>query len=164
MATCHIQDRYRQFDMLNKILALLTLFSLYGCSYLTDFYIINASDNTIFVEYKVEDFDLLGPFVSDPYITTMDKNFEHNQEEITETIIRDIKNKTIKCELNPGQSLWLGDDINFNIKSQSDRTKLEKKIVYLKIEIPEGVLSANKSNIVSSLEVFDIHHVGIEIE
>ncbi|TMU55674.1 hypothetical protein [Flagellimonas algicola] len=150
---------------MNKTLIyIIIILTFSGCSYITDFYIINSSDQNISIEYKVKDFELSGPFVSTPYLTKMSRGFEYSSDRNYDSVVVDSINKKVSCKLEKGQSLWFGDDLNFSIKNLQDQQKLKDKIVYLKISIEHGVLMANESNIVSSLTTFDRQHVGIEVE
>lgn len=130
---------------------------------MTDFYVINSSEQSISIEYKVKDFSLSGPFVSNPHIIVMTKNINHSGDKNFDTVILNIEDKMITCKLNPGEALWFGDDLNFSLNNHSDQEKLQSKIEYLKITTSQGVLMANESNIVSSLSEFERQQVGIEI-
>jgi len=150
--------------MHKTLIYIIIILTFSGCSYITDFYIINSSDQNISIEYKVKDFELSGPFVSTPYLIKIGRDFEYSSDRNYDSVVVDSINRTVSCKLEKGQSLWFGDDLNFSINNLQDQQKLKDKIVYLKISIEQGVLMANEPNIVSSLTTFNRQHVGIEVE
>lgn len=137
---------------------------LLGCSYNTDFYIINETNSSITVEYKVSDFSKSGPFVKGAYITKLNSDFKKIDENSTEKVIVDSKNKTVKATLESGESLWFGAELNFSLTNSSHIEILMDKIKFLKINIEEGVLYANRSNIVTSLTKFNNYSIGIRVK
>ena len=152
--------------MIKKILLLLLVLPLIlSCSYSsTDFYIINKTDLPIEVEYKVSGFSKSGPFVKEAFILKLDSDFEQIGEQSTENVTIDIENNTVHAKLESGESLWFGEELNFSLSNEPDKRMLTEKIEFLKITIEEGVLYANKLNIVTSLKTFNHQNVGISLE
>lgn len=151
--------------MIKRLILVLLLFSILfftGCSYLTNFFIINNTDSTIKIEYKVRDLNSVVCFVPFSKITE-----EKNKRKIfrSDSIIEvDSSKNTIVKFLKKGQSLWIGDDINFSMNDPYDKNKLKKNLVYLKIRAANSKINADSSNVENLFKTIDRYNVSIEVK
>ena len=151
---------------MRKIIGLILLLTLTGCSYNTDFYIFNTTDNPITVIYES------GPngrtFVSDPRIVEFDSDFETREikkayEYKTESK-SDSENQIITCELKSGQALWIGNDLNFTLTNPNEALILKENLVELKVEQNGNKLfRVDDRYVIDFFETIDIHTVGIKV-
>lgn len=152
---------------MRKIIGLILLLTLTSCSYETDFYIFNTTENPIFITYEC------GPngdvFVTNPRIVEFDTDFEISEIKIAFEIGTDSKidseHKIITCELKSGQALWIGNDLNFSLNNENDVLILKKNLNELKVEQNgENLFRTDDRYIVDFFETIDRHTVGIKVK
>lgn len=152
---------------MRKIIGLILLLTLTSCSYETDFYIFNTTENPIFITYEC------GPngdvFVTNPKIVEFDTDFEISEIKIAFEIGTDSKidseHKIITCELKSGQALWIGNDLNFSLNNENDVLILKKNLNELKVEQNgENLFRTDDRYIVDFFETIDRHTVGIKVK
>jgi len=152
---------------MKKIIVLLSLLILTSCSYNTDFYIFNTTENPIFVTYEC---GLNGEvFVPNPRIVEFDSDFEileiKKAYEIGIESKSDSENKIITCELKSGQALWIGNDINFSLNDPNDVLILKENLNELKVEQNgEKLFRVDDRYVVDFFETIDRHTVGIKVK
>ena len=152
---------------MRKIIGLILLLTLTSCSYETDFYIFNTTENTLKLTYEC------GPngdvFVTNPRIVEFDSDFEireiKNAYEFGTESKTDSDNKIITCELKRGQALWIGNDLNFSLNNPNDALILKENLNELKVEQNgEKLFRVDDRYIVDFFETIDIYTVGIKVK
>ena len=152
---------------MRKIIGIILLFTLTSCSYNTDFYIFNTTENPIFVTYEC------GPngevFVTNPRIVEFNSDFEIREikkaYEIGIESKTDSENKIITCELKSGQALWIGNDINFSLNNPNEALILKENLNELKVEQNgKKLFQVDDRYVVDFFSTIDRHTVGIKVK
>lgn len=152
---------------MKKIIGLILLFALTGCSYNTDFYIFNTTEKPIFVTYECRPNGKV--FVPNPRIVEFDSDFEIREIKKAYEIDTESKtesdNKIISCVLKSGQALWIGNDLNFSLNNPNDALILKENLNELNVE-QNGVklFRVDDKYIVDFFETIDRHTVGIKVK
>tara|TARA_A100000171_G_C2140545_1_gene155537 strand:- start:25486 stop:25941 length:456 start_codon:yes stop_codon:yes gene_type:complete len=143
-------------------LALSVSFCLSSCSYLTNFYIFNTTEEAITITYKAKNTEVYTPFVTAPKIFNF-KNLKTIQEkELPNAFIKVKDSFTIVAILQPKQALWIGLDRSFILKN--DRHKLKQNLNYVSItgNLPPKHYTAEE--ILPEFKEITYKIVGIEVE
>ncbi|WP_432411101.1 hypothetical protein [Rasiella sp. SM2506] len=144
------------------LLLFLSCFCLSGCSYLTDFYIFNTSEELITISYKTKKTEAYHPFVTAPKIASF-KNLKNVGKKETTQVAIEIKDSlNIMVTLQPKQALWIGVDRNFILKN--DRQQLEENLDYLTITQGQKIIKYSAKDIASQFDEFTYKIVGIAVE
>ncbi|RDK86984.1 hypothetical protein [Marinirhabdus gelatinilytica] len=137
-------------------------YCLSSCSYLTQFYIYNNSEDTLQIVYKTKRTQLDKPFVTAPKLFKF-KNYKKVKNEIANPqAITKRDSLTLHATLIPKQALWVGVDVNFSLKY--DGEILSENLEYLHIIKNGDTTTYTSSNIAQKFHTYTSDHVGIAIE
>jgi|GEM_PF-6455699 len=137
-------------------------FSLTSCSYLTNFYIFNTTEETITLTYKTKKAELNHPFVTAPKIFTFKTYEQIEKEEIKNPAIQVKDSLTLQAMLQPKQALWIGVDRNFNLNY--DEELLKENVAYLTIKNGLTTTEYTAIDLVTQFKEYTYEIVGIAVE
>ena len=135
-------------------LVLVSLFS--GCSFITNFYIFNLSDNQIEIEYSIATNTYL--LTSNPIVLELNKS---NIGDSIRTVYSE--NLTVKFTLDANQALYLGNDVNFFIENDIDAQNLNAAFMNFEI-ITENDTIKIDSDAVSYFSEVNRHTIALILE
>ncbi|QCK15575.1 hypothetical protein [Mangrovivirga cuniculi] len=150
--------------MKQLLISIIIIITLTGCSYNTDFYIFNNSEQPLHVEYQTKEHSNSEPFVTDPRIVEFDKDMNIIEIKKAYDFTFESETKIISCKLSSGQALWIGRDLNFTLTNEDEAKILKDNIRYLKLQTDNELINATEENILDLFKTFDIQTVGIEIK
>ena len=149
---------------MRRIIGIIIILLSFGCSYNTDFYIINTSDKDLIIEYKLNDSSAVNIFIDEPEISLFDKNLEIVNPKVKKSIVKTKENK-FRIKLKSNQGILLGYDINFYIKNNEDYQKLNSSIEELKVyDMDRIIIKSDSTNTADLFEEINRHLVIIDIE
>jgi hypothetical protein len=149
---------------MQRLIGLLFLLTLSGCTYIVDFYIFNSTDSSITIEYQPRDTSEYEVFCINPNIMAFDKKDEFTELENSNEFQFDPETNTITCKLKSKQALWIGVDMNFSLDNEYAVEQLKERIVYLNISNGEKELNLTGQNIIDHLKKIKKHIIGIDIK
>ncbi|WP_299156913.1 hypothetical protein [uncultured Christiangramia sp.] len=117
---------------MKRIIGIIALLLIFGCSYNTDFYIINTSNKDVIIEYEIRNSSQGQIFISDPKVAKFDKKLNKIDPEVIEQV-EQVEENRFKIKLKSYQGILLGYDINFNLKNKVDYEKLNDNMKELRI-------------------------------
>ncbi len=117
---------------MKRIIGIIAILLLLGCSYNTDFYIINTSDKDVIIEYELKNSVKGEIFIAEPKIAKFNKDLDIIDPELPQKVNK-VQEKKFKIKLKSYQGILLGYDINFNLKNNKDFEKLNDNMKELKI-------------------------------
>jgi hypothetical protein len=113
-------------------LILILFLTLTSCSIKTEFFIYNASDEIVIIEYQFIEQSAFGGFVSNPEM--MESNWLSKLKEIKSSgLTIDLTKKLVTCRLKKGQALKLGWIGNYSPQSEYKRQELAENLKELRI-------------------------------
>ena len=136
--------------------------SLTSCSYLTNFYIFNNTEETITITYKTKKTEINHPFVTAPKIFNYKNLKKVEKKKIINAAIQLKDSLTVQVTLQPKQALWIGVDRNYILKN--DRRQLEENLEYLNITQGLTTTKYSAEDISSQFNAFTYEIVGIAVE
>ena len=143
-------------------LALSVSFCLSSCSYLTNFYIFNSTEEAITITYKAKNTEVYTPFVTAPKVFNF-KNLKNIEEKEILNAIRKAKDSfTVVATLQPKQALWIGLDRSFILKN--DRHKLKENLEYVSVTGNLSPKHYTAEDILPEFKEITYKIVGIEVE
>ena len=150
---------------MKKLIGLVLLLTLSSCSYNTNFYIFNTTNDNITVKYQTRNKSESDPFVTDPKIVEFDSNFEIIEIKKAYDYEFEVENNIITCELKSGQAVWIGRDLNFTLDNAKEARILGDNLLKLTIEQNgRELIYADSKNIVDLFETLELQVVGVKIK
>ena len=149
---------------MKKLIGFVFLLTLTSCSYVTDFYIFNNTEQPVLVEYQIKEQSTYELFVIKPRICEFNKNKEILKIIKTSKPKVDKETNIVICKLEKGQALWIGDDLNFTLNNPDEKARIGKNLKYLKIKTKATEINADEYNVAELFETFKRSAVGIELE
>lgn len=135
-----------------------------GCSYISNFYIFNTSENPVRVSFQIKEALQEGSFSLDTRIVEFDNDQNIKEIKNAYDISFDSLSNTISCKLNKNQALAIGDDINFSLKNKDHQTRLVENLVYLSFSSKEFSIRKSAQEVPLLFQEYDIHTIGIDVD
>lgn len=154
--------------ILTIILTISILFLLTGCSYFSNFFIYNLTDQTVTIVYKLTASSSYGTFITNPELYKIEK--ENNGNKLTRLDNRTVdyspSTKTVTCKLDPKEAMNIGNDINFTITNYEERKRIGDNVDQLTIinNYTQDTLTCSGDFIYLLLSELDDNAFGIRIE
>lgn len=144
------------------ILLLCVSVSLTSCSYLTDFYIFNTSEETITITYKTIKTEANHPFVTAPKIFHFKNLKKIGKKKIENAAIQLKDSLTVIATLEPKQALWIGVDRTFILKNE--REQLRGNLEFITITQGRVTKKLTTKDVLPQFQEFTSEIVGIVVE
>ncbi len=133
-----------------------------SCSYLTDFYIFNTTEDIITITYKTRKTESSHPFVTAPKIFNF-KTFKNiHDTALKNNAIKLADSLTVIATLQPKQALWVGVERTFILKN--DRELLEENLEFLTIRKNATTKEFTPAEISAQCKEITHKIVGIAVE
>ncbi|MEH0153181.1 hypothetical protein V6R21_03485 [Limibacter armeniacum] len=152
-----------------KIISLiLILFLVSGCSYVSDFFIYNLSNQAITIVYTLTKPSSYGMFITNPDVYKI--NTENEENKLTKVENEMVKysssTQTVTCTINSKEALRIGNEINFTLSNYDERKQIGENVGQLTITriTTCDTLTCNGNYIYLLLSELDDNKFGIRIE
>jgi len=149
---------------MKKFISIALLFLLSSCSYITDFYIFNATNSKVKITYRTLNKPNALAFINSPDLVTFDSEYNCTIINNTKDMRYNSSTQTFSCELNSNTGLRIGSDSNFSLENEIETNVFKNNLGELIIEINNETFHYNKNNVTNQFQELNLSTVGILIK